>query len=118
MSGSLLRTGGRVCRFALGSACERDADRVRPGCCLVTSCFRSNSDWNSSKASVSFFASASRVVYVSSHVPVRCLVNCVEGEVSLRDTFGDDVLEDPRDNEGAGEVLVDEAPPTLSAGDA
>jgi (2Fe-2S) ferredoxin len=82
----------------------KDADRVRPGCCLEISCFRSFSDWNSSSFPVRNLASVSSAVYVSTHV-FCCVADC--GDTPLLETFGEGVLWETRDTEGAGEVLDD-----------
>jgi hypothetical protein len=116
MSGSLLRTGGSAALFDFGSGCFRDDDLVSPGCCRLTSCFRSYSDWNTSSASVIIFASGSRFVYVSSQVLVGCLMSCVGGEFSL---FGEGIGE-CRDIDGAGDGFREDGsivPATLGSGD-
>jgi hypothetical protein len=116
MSGSLLRTGGSAGFFDFGSACFRDADLVRPGCCRLTSCFRSYSDWNTSSASVMIFASGSRFVYVSSQVLVGCLISGIGGRFSpLGEGCGEF-----RDSEGAGDGFREDGssvPATLGSGD-
>lgn len=89
IKGSLLRTGGSAGFLDLGSRWFRDWDRMSPGCCLVISCFRSSSDWYSSSASVSFFASGSKAVYVSAHV-VCCSGGC--GDTPRLETCGDGLL--------------------------
>jgi hypothetical protein len=96
--------------------CFRDDDLVSPGCCRLTSCFRSYSDWNTSSASVIIFASGSRFVYVSSQVLVGCLMSCVGGEFSL---FGEGIGE-CRDIDGAGDGFREDGsivPATLGSGD-
>lgn len=60
--GSLFRTGGSGAFLDFGSGWFSDADLASPGCCRLTSCILSISVWKSSSFSVSFFASASRVV--------------------------------------------------------
>jgi hypothetical protein len=105
--GSLLRMGGNVGFFDFDSGSLSEFDLARPGCCRLISCFRSNSTWNSSSASVSFFASGSREPYVSCHVCVRCL-SSVGGDSVLLAEFGDGGC--GRRELGAGDVLVDEGP--------
>lgn len=103
ISGSLFRTGGSVGFLVFGTVWLIDADLASPGCCLVISCFRSYSDWNSSSASVSFLASASNAVYVSAHVV--CGIGDF-GDTPLLDTFGDGSL---WCTEGAGDGFAEDS---------
>jgi hypothetical protein len=83
---------------------------VSPGCCSLTSCFFSNSVWNTSSASVRTFASVSRVVCIWSQAFVGCLASCVGGEFPLVDGAGEGRGEgrgERRDLEGAGEGFLD-----------
>jgi len=105
--GSLLRTGGSAGFLLFGSGWLIDAERVRPGCCREISCFRSNSDWNSSSFSVINLASVSNAVYVSAHV-FCCAPGW--GDTPLLETLGEGVRWETR-AEGAGDVLEDEETP-------
>jgi hypothetical protein len=107
MRGSLLRTGGSIDFFVLGSGWFRDADLVSPGCCRLISCFRSDSVWKTSRASVSTFASVSRVVWIWSQVFVGCLTSCVGGEFSRVEGEGDGRGE-YRNLEGAGDGFLED----------
>jgi hypothetical protein len=106
MRGSLLRTGGSATFFAFGSDWFKDADRASPGCCRLTSCFRSNSDWKTSSASVRILASVSKFVYVSVQVFVGCRTSCVGGELSLVNE-PDEGCGEYRDNDGAGDGFLE-----------
>lgn len=107
--GSLLRIGGSGTALGFDSTLVREAERESPGCCRLISSWCSISVWYSSRASVSFFASASSVVYVSSQVRCRSRAG---GKLS-RSLFGEGGW-GKRWLDEAGEVFaVDEEAPSL-----